>query len=1119
MTRALADEIKDIQETSLNQLTVSYKDIETIGELPPLLRRIKLLNLSHNLIYSLEGITSLGYLEDLDLSFNKIRSVNELMKISNKPLLKKLSIAKNPLTNHPNHRRIILVVFPNLEKLDDLDISLEIRSCHEEIFVQLSLTLIPFLYLLEIDTLVIEEFILEISSNEDRANPQKKAHFRKFLENSYISKANENRLSRPQMTFALIMERFAFLTRFIEIIKNSDLKPENTNQDLADSIDLLYRLKDTIVEYTNDFEGHVFHSKVAIMTYYEELFRQITIAYNRESDYSLDTFLKKELLSGKSKDESDSFIDKFNSDPVFAFDRLLDTFHSLWPTQSYDSVNYKFEDHDITEDISLYAKERLIRIQKGYNTEYNSRGGNTNRSRDDAAIKDKIAEVEGIKNRNLKIHFPTFSFNTSYAMRLFQIVSQKIEKFGITFLDLNECAGDTGIFETIDSKLNSTTFNFTPSRHNTSGNEEILKKKGTTKLLLDSDFKLTKTHQNQELSSDKSRKVVQLDEDDELLEPVELFTLSGKFNVHPPRSKDENVEFVLTKEPNSNKKVGLDKIAKCIVRFHRKRLLSVLDTLERRLIIWNMFSLVDWWIYHPIHYVNDHLRYLAFSFQKIKGAMKPSTPVKAPLQATENSTARGRLSMGSSSKRKISSIESRSRRILEVNKRWFIRTIVNRMESNKILDMKYYFTRFLINVREIGATKISLSLIKDTSREEIEENFHTFNSRRLDSNMLFIPRESIEKEKETELTTPRLLDLNPRVVKGEDSTGSFNLRWISPIKHTHQQESKQSEGILKSLSINKPSEECSEKNIRRSSPRIIKKRDDETNVKGNSKSIIFEGQINFEYLRHQEQRERERSNRSSKKRFYVGKIATPMHQKNQQKDRSKSKIKSKSKSILKKKEVSKKRIRSFRCSEKENVTPNRAKSRSRSENSKKSVYQRQTVKPKPKTPLIRKISNPPTPVMTVKPPKKIKTRKASIKASIRNSSKCIDKTVHPVRQPTPIAAKKVKSRSPVPRQVKKSREKTPTPKPGPLFQSQVSGEALPPKNPSNPRSKSQPKAPQKKKKNWKKIYGTILDEYCRSRSKNRKKANLDLSYFKIFMQNHQHKKKNCQACKLFIGSI
>ena len=111
-------------ETTVNgtEIKATYKEISKISTLPAQFSNLKKLHLSHNKISTLRGIEQFQSLESVSLAFNKIPHIDELYRIPRPPKITNLNIYGNPLTKHPNHLRILMTIFPDLKKIDDLDL-------------------------------------------------------------------------------------------------------------------------------------------------------------------------------------------------------------------------------------------------------------------------------------------------------------------------------------------------------------------------------------------------------------------------------------------------------------------------------------------------------------------------------------------------------------------------------------------------------------------------------------------------------------------------------------------------------------------------------------------------------------------------------------------------------------------------------------------------------------------------------------------------------------------------------------------------------------------------------------------------------------------------------------
>ncbi|XP_043921634.1 centrosomal protein of 72 kDa [Protopterus annectens] len=82
--------------------------------------RLKSLDLSRNALVSLEGIQHLKLLERLNLYYNNISSMSEVLHLRNLTALRDLDLRLNPVTkSEPDYRLLIIHMLPNLRRLDD----------------------------------------------------------------------------------------------------------------------------------------------------------------------------------------------------------------------------------------------------------------------------------------------------------------------------------------------------------------------------------------------------------------------------------------------------------------------------------------------------------------------------------------------------------------------------------------------------------------------------------------------------------------------------------------------------------------------------------------------------------------------------------------------------------------------------------------------------------------------------------------------------------------------------------------------------------------------------------------------------------------------------------------
>lgn len=119
-------DFSDIDNKTL--LNLSNQDLSILNKLPFSCQCIKNLNISHNKLKNLAGLSQFTSLTQINLSHNQISSLSELANIKNKKNLLKLFIKANPCLRNPNFLPIILKFFPKLTKIDDIEVTDNIKQ-------------------------------------------------------------------------------------------------------------------------------------------------------------------------------------------------------------------------------------------------------------------------------------------------------------------------------------------------------------------------------------------------------------------------------------------------------------------------------------------------------------------------------------------------------------------------------------------------------------------------------------------------------------------------------------------------------------------------------------------------------------------------------------------------------------------------------------------------------------------------------------------------------------------------------------------------------------------------------------------------------------------------------
>ena len=108
----------------IKNLTLWGNELEDISILANL-SNLEIASLSINKIKNLETLKNLTNLKELYLRKNLIDDFKQIENLKNLQNLKILSLVDNPVVSLPNYRKKVLEIFPNLIKLDDINIKNE----------------------------------------------------------------------------------------------------------------------------------------------------------------------------------------------------------------------------------------------------------------------------------------------------------------------------------------------------------------------------------------------------------------------------------------------------------------------------------------------------------------------------------------------------------------------------------------------------------------------------------------------------------------------------------------------------------------------------------------------------------------------------------------------------------------------------------------------------------------------------------------------------------------------------------------------------------------------------------------------------------------------------------
>ena len=122
LNRGKASSLSEIKNLSLWGMKLN--DISIVAKLP----NVETVTLSVNEITTLKPFKNCKKLRELFLRKNHIKDLSELTNLQGLPLLQTLWLSDNPITDVDNYRQIIIGMFPNLKKLDEVDITDQERN-------------------------------------------------------------------------------------------------------------------------------------------------------------------------------------------------------------------------------------------------------------------------------------------------------------------------------------------------------------------------------------------------------------------------------------------------------------------------------------------------------------------------------------------------------------------------------------------------------------------------------------------------------------------------------------------------------------------------------------------------------------------------------------------------------------------------------------------------------------------------------------------------------------------------------------------------------------------------------------------------------------------------------
>lgn len=117
--------------TKLNLSGIGFEDVSILRQMP----NLEVVSLPVNRINSLKEFQYLSKLTDLSVRKNNISQISNLLYLRQLPNLKNLWMMENPISSQPNYRLLVVALLPQLEKLDNKDVTAEERSAARQVDV------------------------------------------------------------------------------------------------------------------------------------------------------------------------------------------------------------------------------------------------------------------------------------------------------------------------------------------------------------------------------------------------------------------------------------------------------------------------------------------------------------------------------------------------------------------------------------------------------------------------------------------------------------------------------------------------------------------------------------------------------------------------------------------------------------------------------------------------------------------------------------------------------------------------------------------------------------------------------------------------------------------------
>eukprot|EP00347_Sterkiella_histriomuscorum_P021700 403333067 len=155
---------------SKDKLSLNFNHIHTLDTNHPITRKylkVQKLFLSHNPLFTLQGLQKFQALSHLSLSHCKLQDIEELTRLNDPSALECLAVKGNYIDRHPDYKALIIQFFKNLKELDGMIIDGKVREQIRD-GTQLKRNIMSFLYKIDQKIVKLANQLNALEIREDK---------------------------------------------------------------------------------------------------------------------------------------------------------------------------------------------------------------------------------------------------------------------------------------------------------------------------------------------------------------------------------------------------------------------------------------------------------------------------------------------------------------------------------------------------------------------------------------------------------------------------------------------------------------------------------------------------------------------------------------------------------------------------------------------------------------------------------------------------------------------------------------------------------------------------------------------------------------------------------------